>query len=227
MRVVVTLPSSLLEPLSSRINTLSSQTCEIILVATDAGGILPPITRGDGLLALQPDNFHLAQIAAAKLAQDGIHYVEATLIESPQAAQYGYMMLVGGKAADLHALAALLNCLAPCPYAWWHVGEAGSAAFLLSLLKRLGHTLQNPIDMACLLPQLAQLVQIQQQSGSLAAEYLAASSDEHFSAALPERQRALAHFLAPDESPARQIAKMISLFGSAITPGSAFESATK
>ncbi|MBS1154816.1 MAG: hypothetical protein H6R07_740 [Proteobacteria bacterium] len=212
MHIVVTLPSRLVETVSHRIHAIPAKICKITLAAIDAGDTPPAVKPGDGLLVLQPNDFHLAQIAATRLTQDGIHYAEAALIESPQAAQYGFMALVGGKAADLHALASVLNCLAPCSYGWWHVGGAGSAAFLLALLNRLGHTLQTPIDLSCLLPQLAQLVQTQQQSGSFAAEYLAASSDEHFSAALPERQRALACFLDQHESPARQIAQMISVF---------------
>lgn len=212
MRVVVTLPPRLLETVSSRIRLVPAQACDIVLVKTDAKASFPPVQAGDGLLVLQPGDFHFAQKTAAAAAGAGIHYGEVALIESPLAAQHGFMLAAGGKAADLHTLAAVLNALAPSPYAWWHVGEAGSAAFLLALLGQLGHTVQNPVDLSCPLPQLAQLASLQQQSGQFAAEYLVASHGEHFEAALPDRQKALASFLDGSESPARQIARMIRMF---------------
>ncbi len=212
MRVVVTLPSRLLETVASRLLIVPTQICDLLLVKTDSNSVFPQLQPGDGLLVLQPNDFRFSQTAAAAAADAGIHYGEVAVIESPLAAQHGFMVAAGGKAIDLHALAAVLNALAPCPYAWWHVGEAGSAAFLLALLGQLGHTLQNPIDLSCPLPHLAQLASLQQQSGQFAAEYLAASHGEPFTAAFPNRQKALASFLDGTESPARQIARMISMF---------------
>ena len=211
MRIVVTLPSRLTEPVRNRFGARQS-TAEILLVRTDAGESVPPMQDGDGLLMLQPVDFALSQQAASVAGESGVHYGEVALVESPLAGEYGFMVAAGGKAADLHALAPELNALAPCPYGWWHVGEAGSAAFLLALYTQLGAAAKNPFDISNPFPHLAQIAATQQQSGVMAADYLAQTEGEHFVAALPDRQRALFAFTSSAESPARQIARLIRLF---------------
>ncbi|MDR3411990.1 MAG: hypothetical protein P4L87_13780 [Formivibrio sp.] len=212
MNIVMALPSHLLEAVTRRIQSFPPLVCNITLTETFSAETFATLQSGDGVLILQPADFRIAKNTAETAKQARIHYGEVGLIESPQAVQQGFMAWVGGKAADLSVLAAALNALAPYPYGWWHVGEAGSAAFLLALLKQLGHAMQHPIDVSCLLPQLAQLSNTQQQCALFATEYLQATDGEHFEAIFPERQNALASFLDCAESPARQIAKMIQMF---------------
>ncbi len=210
MRIVITLPARLTELVQRRISALQSAT-EFILICTEAGESIPSLQHDDGLLMLQPADFVLSRQAASVADESGIRYGEAALVESPQAGDYGFMIAVGGKAADLHALAPVFNALAPCPYGWWHVGEAGSAAFLLALYTRLGAAARNPFDISNPLLHLAQLAATQQQSAAMAADYLAQTEGERFVAALPDRQRALSAFTSSAESPARQIAHLIRL----------------
>lgn len=212
MKIIITLPSRLQETVAPRLLGIPVQSGEIVLFKTDEGEVFPPMQSGDSLLMLQPASFLAAHDAANVAHASGIHYGEISLLESPLAARYGFMAGVGGKAADLHILAPVLNALAPCAYGWWHVGEAGSAAFLLGLLKQLGGAMQNPIDLSNPLPQLAQLAALQQDTGQIAADYLQLTAGEHFISAMPDRQRPLATFLNGADSPARQIAQMICLF---------------
>lgn len=214
MRIIVTHPTRLTDAITQRLQSIPEQACEVILVKSDQNDSLPDLYAGDGLLMLQPGDFPTARQTAISAAHAHLHYGEAALLESPFAAQHGFMLGAGGKAADLHVLAPVLNALSPCVYGWWHVGEAGSAAFLLSLLGQLGGAMHQPIDLSNPLPQLAQLALLQQNSGQLAAEYLAQTEGEHFIAAMPNRQRPLATFMNGAESPARQIARMIQLFRS-------------
>lgn len=218
MRIVVTHPSRLTDALTQRFGKISPQTCEIILIKSDASDTMPALKSGDGLLILQPADIDTSIQAGHTAAAAGIHYGEAALMESPLAAQQGFMVGAGGTANDLHALAPVLNALAPCTYGWWHIGSHGSAAFVLALLGQLGGAVNSPIDLSNPLPQLAKLAALQQKSGEFAAAYLAKTQGERFVAAMPDRQRPLAAFMDGAESPARQIAHLIQLFSPKTTP---------
>lgn len=212
MRIVVALPSRLQQLVADRLQILSAPDHEIIPVCTDTGQSLPPLHPEDGLLFIQPANRQTARQMAAAAEKAGIHYGEAALLESPLAAQHGFMLIVGGKTADLQAMSAVLDALSPQTNAWWHVGHAGSAVFLSSLVTRLSATFSSAIDLINPLPQLIQAARSHQAFGSDAAEYLAATEEEQFSSVHPDRQKALISFITDgSDSPARQIAKFICI----------------
>lgn len=212
MRVIIALPARLRESVSSRLATLPASAAQILLHEVESGAELPQLQSGDGLLVLQPDNIEMARRTGESAAAAQIHYAEIALLETTLGNKYGFMLAVAGKPQDLHTLSPIINALAPAPYAWWHVGSAGSAAFLAAMLQYVGAAACNPIDLSNPMPRLAQFAVWQNQAGIQAAEFLAMTEGEHFTPALPDRQRALASFLDGAESPARQIARMICLF---------------
>lgn len=212
MCVVVATPSRFQQAIADRLKSLPADKGEIILVCSDAGQSIPSIQAGDGLLVVQSTDILTAQKMAAAAGHAAIHYGEIALIESPLAARYGFMIAVGGKAADLHALSRVLDALSPCPDGWWHVGEAGSTAFLTAMLNRILGTMTKQVDFSNPLPQLMQAAQSQQALGKEAAEYLVLSEGEHFCSAHPGRHNVLASFIKDGaDSPARQIARLICI----------------
>lgn len=212
MKTIITLPSRLRESVSERLNIYQAKHGELLLVNNDDHSPFPPLNAGDRLLFLQTDSTQLLLDTSIKAKQIGLACADAFLFESPYASRYGYMTCVGGDASDLTLFSPLLDLLAPCDAAWWHVGSLGASAFLFTLFKELGSVLQHPIDASNPLPQLAHLVLLQQDAGKIAEAYLKISESQQFTPFMPERHRALAQFLKADESPARQIAQMISLF---------------
>lgn len=212
MRVIVTLPARLIEPISARLATLPPLAAEILLHEIEGPPPFPELHPGDGLLTLQPTEMETARRTAESAASAQIHYGEIALMETSLGEQYGFMIAAAGNPQDLHALSPVINALSPGPYAWWHVGNAGAAAFLMLLLRHVELATQHPIDISNPLPQLVQLAVLQKQAGILSEEFLSQTEGEHFIAALPDRQHALASFLDGAESPARQIARMICLF---------------
>ena len=210
MSITIILPKRLVESVSARLAMLPQQTTVIRLHEVESPAPLPAFLQGDGLLALQANDMAMACQMAASASAAHIHYGEIALLETPLAAQYGFMVAAAGQAQDLQMLSPVINCLSPAPYAWWHVGHAGAAAFLSALLRQMESAMQRPIDPSAPLPQLIQLAALQSQAGILAESFLAQTEGEHFVCALPNRQHALASFLDGAESPARQIARMIS-----------------
>jgi len=219
MRVIITLPARLVEPVSARLAALPPHAAEVLLHEVESSAPVPDLHPGDGLLTLQPTDMEMARQTAESASSAQIHYGEITLLETPLGKQYGFMIAAAGTPLDLHALSPVINALSPGPYAWWHVGHAGAAAFLLLLLRHVELATQQPIDISNPFPQLVQLAALQKQAGVLSEAFLSQTEGEHFVAALADRQHALASFLDGAESPARQIARMIHLF--AKTPSTA------
>lgn len=219
MRVVVALPSRLQSLVSSRLQALSSEGFDIALICSDHAQGIPPIQSGDGLLIIQPNDASIARKMAAAAAHASVHYCEVAVIETPLAAQYGFMLAAGGDVADLQALATVLDTLSPSPGAWWHVGTPGSAAFLANLAAKLIKNVASPVDMSNPLPQLMHAARTQQAFGSDAAEFLALTAGDTFVSVHPERHRTLASFIMNGtESPARQIARLICICSASALP---------
>ena len=211
MHVAIILPLFLHQAVSYRLRGIPSQTFEISLVDSEASHPMPKLQSADGLLIIQCRDFDFAQKTGSAAENDGILYGEIALHESPFAEQYGFMVAAGGKAESLQALTPILNALAPQPNAWWHVGHAGSACFLLSIQGQLSHLAQNPINVADMFPQLQQIDTHQQYAGQMAKKYLGATTDERFTPALTHQfEKCFASFINNSESPARQIARLIS-----------------
>lgn len=224
MRVIITLPVRLVEPVSARLAALPPLAAHILLHDIESALPLPEIQPGDGLLTLQSTDMEAAQRKAESASSAQVHYGEIALLETPFGKQHGFMIAAAGNAQDLHALSPVINALSPGPYAWWHVGHASAAAFLRVLLQQLELTTQRPIDISNPLPQLAQLATLQKQAGILSEEFLLRTEGERFIAALPDRQHALATFLDGTDSPARQIARMICLLAKTTPPDTSYSS---
>lgn len=164
------------------------------------------LQAGDTLFLLQAPSFESARQLADIASQKSIHYIEISTCDSPFGAAYGFALAVAGQSNDLQVIKPWLDALAPQGDGWWHVGHAGAAAFM-GQLQQLGalnplNLGQIPAELGNLPPQLIQLCHV----------YLARSADEHFVPFHPNRQKALTHYLNKQDSPARQLAHLLSTF---------------
>lgn len=167
---------------------------------------LATLTQGDALLLINPPDPSAARSLANLAQQQALHFIEISTCDSPWAAQYGFLLHVAGCTDDLVIASPVLDALAPFPAAWWHVGYAGGAAFFNQLQQ---YTLLNPLGQENPLP--APELKISPQLHQACLDYLRLTEQEHFISCHPNRQCALASFLNKQDSPARQIARMMSL----------------
>ncbi|BAZ93378.1 6-phosphogluconate dehydrogenase [Thiohalobacter sp. COW1] len=75
-------------------------------------------------------NYHDSQRRGDRLAERGIHFVDAGTSGGIWGLDNGYCLMVGGEAAAIEALAPALKALAPAPdRGWAHVGPVGAGHF--------------------------------------------------------------------------------------------------
>ena len=75
-------------------------------------------------------NYHDSQRRGDRLAERGIHFVDAGTSGGIWGLDNGYCLMVGGEAAAIEALAPALKTLAPAPdRGWAHVGPVGAGHF--------------------------------------------------------------------------------------------------
>lgn len=179
-----------------------------IAVAAQESPCLKNLQGGHNALWCMPHNIAQAQASAAEASQLGLAYTEIAVAPSLFSTQQGFFLIVAGEPEDLSRSQSILDALAPCPSGWWHVGEAGAVAFVLSILQTIWPDGLQIIPGPDFLARLQ--MKLQQQQGILAqAQAYLAESRPHFRAFFPERQRALAFALDPEQSPARQLAQLI------------------
>lgn len=218
MRVVIALPSRLEKAVLGRLRSLTSDSgLELVMFCSDHPSPLPQLASGDTLLLIQPGNLEAARKTAQACRVAGIHYGEAAVCESPLAEEFGFMLAAGGTRADLLALGEVLDVLSPCPNGWWHAGNSGAAVFLLELANSYVRVMQKPLDLAQPLQRVLEMVMAQLACRQQSSEYLARSLGETFEPVFPERKLQLTAFSDANESPARQIASLISQLAPANT----------
>lgn len=200
MTILVCGPISLLTGMQARLVEPTLQAIFLPELNTEIAAGLKP---NDTLVLVQAAD----PKAAAAIAQAlPCHYVEINTIDSPCAIDYGFFLHVGGLKADLMTVHSLLDQLAPCTNGWWHVGHVGAAAFMATLQ----HYRQfNPLGNGEALREYATVPATLLRT---CLDYLELSENEQFVSYHPERQRALASLLDQHDSPARQTAKLLSLF---------------
>lgn len=194
-------------PLLNRVKQRLSQFNETVIFSPEISAThLKSMQAGDTLLLIASPSASAAQQLAQQAHQLQLHFVEISTFDSPWAVPYGFLLQVAGLAIDLKAASPILDTLAPLPNGWWHVGHAGAAAFLGQLQQ---YSLLNPLGQESRLP--APELKVSEQLHQNCLAYLESSHDEVFVSCHPDRHQALCASLDAQQSPARQMAQLISL----------------
>ncbi|RRQ21269.1 phosphogluconate dehydrogenase (NAD(+)-dependent, decarboxylating) [Thiohalobacter thiocyanaticus] len=92
--------------------------------------LYPLLAAGDVIIDGGNANYHDSQRRGARLAEQGIHFVDAGTSGGVWGLDNGYCLMVGGEAAAIELLTPALQVLAPAPdRGWAHVGPVGAGHF--------------------------------------------------------------------------------------------------
>lgn len=98
-------------------------------LAIDA--LQPVLAAGDIIVNTADGHFNDALQYAAILAQQGIHQVDAGIADAPWGESNGYSIMLGGDAAAIKKLSAVLTVLAAADgKGWLHCGDSGAGHFV-------------------------------------------------------------------------------------------------
>lgn len=88
------------------------------------------LAAGDVVIDGGNANYHDSQHRGARLAEQGIHFVDAGTSGGVWGLDNGYCLMVGGEVAAIEALSPALKILAPAAdRGWAHVGPVGAGHF--------------------------------------------------------------------------------------------------
>lgn len=92
--------------------------------------LYPLLAAGDVIIDGGNANYHDSQRRGARLAEQGIRFVDAGTSGGVWGLDNGYCLMVGGEAAAVELLTPALQALAPAPdRGWAHVGPVGAGHF--------------------------------------------------------------------------------------------------
>jgi len=98
-------------------------------LAMDA--LQPVLAAGDTIVNAADGHFNEALQYAAILARKGIHHIDAGIADGPWGESNGYTIMLGGDAAAVKKLGAMLSVLAAADgKGWLHCGGSGAGHFV-------------------------------------------------------------------------------------------------
>lgn len=189
--------------------------------------LIAHLQPNDLLIDQRVQSFEVTMDNRQPLANQGVHYVDLTVLGNGYGVEHGFACLAGGDLAAANAANPVLNQLAPVAIdGWLHCGGIGSASFIretlaswnvdllaafqhsMTCLKRLDQQGNGkvPLRWASAVGRHPDLV-------CRAAQYLLASDVEDYAPLSSAMQRQVDQWLQPllpapleDTSPARQLA---------------------
>jgi len=92
--------------------------------------LAPMLDEGDIVIDGANSNYHDSQRRAQRLAEVGIHFVDAGVSGGVWGLENGYCLMVGGSDEAIAVIEPILKALAPAPdKGWAHVGPVGSGHY--------------------------------------------------------------------------------------------------